>query len=322
MRSAHPGDNASSAAFSNVSKTLDTCPPTATTDGSNLCLFGPSGSVDDEVLPPAAGSSIWNFSHRNISIIRTYPSGYGATYDFSFNQIAALPTNLWPLLSTYGMNLSHNTLLAMPSEVVVSWLDVSYNQGGLEWPQVIRWNLDMPRLSHLYFRGNNLKTLTLSASNAFPTTQPVIIDLRDNPELVVVVEDAVAWQSLEPSTSSRFGNSATLASATTLMLDEPSGPQSCPGRILKTLSSGLAVCCKGDFWSRPTAMNATELPATTVPTPTSSKFERESDFYLMTGLLGCSFGLFAVACYVAVTRFTRADDATESTSRETLCTSP
>ncbi|KAH9098875.1 hypothetical protein LEN26_016558 [Aphanomyces euteiches] len=140
-------------------------------------------------LPVQKYSSSYNFSNLNISFIQALPPS-ATSIDLSYNQINAISCPIPNSLNF--LNLSHNALLNrwIQTPLTVQTLDVSYNQGGLPWIQNLLWGVYLPKLQHLYFRGNNLAQLSLSYDN-FPMYPLNALDLNDNPNLVLTVDSSV-----------------------------------------------------------------------------------------------------------------------------------
>ncbi|KAF0725113.1 hypothetical protein Ae201684_016344 [Aphanomyces euteiches] len=134
-------------------------------------------------------SSSYNFSNLNISFIQALPPS-ATSIDLSFNQINAISCPIPNSLNF--LNVSHNALLNrwIQTPLTVQTLDVSYNQGGLPWIQNLLWGVYLPKLQHLYFRGNNLAQLSLSYDN-FPMYPLNALDLNDNPNLVLTIDSSV-----------------------------------------------------------------------------------------------------------------------------------
>ncbi|KAG9399845.1 hypothetical protein AC1031_011264 [Aphanomyces cochlioides] len=127
----------------------------------------------------------YNFSNLNITAIQDLPPD--AKYvDLSYNQISEISRGIPSTLSF--LNLSYNTLKANWTKIQlpVSTLDLSYNQGGLLWNGDYYWEMNVPQIVRLVFRGNQLGTLKWTTSN-FPFFRSYLhaLDLSDNPRLVV-----------------------------------------------------------------------------------------------------------------------------------------
>ncbi|KAH9149700.1 hypothetical protein AeRB84_007303 [Aphanomyces euteiches] len=110
--------------------------------------------------------------------------------DLSFNQINEVTVQVPTSLNL--LNLSHNALLNrwLQTPLPVQTLDVSYSHGGLPWIQTLPWEVYLPKLLRLYFRGNNLSQLSLSYAN-FPMYPFNALDLNDNPNVLLTVNSSV-----------------------------------------------------------------------------------------------------------------------------------
>ncbi|CAK4660589.1 unnamed protein product [Aphanomyces euteiches] len=111
---------------------------------------------------------------------------YGS--DLSFNQISEVTSSNFAQSSEFNYNALLNRWLQTPLPVQI--LDVSYNQGGFPWIQTLPWEVYLPNLLRLYFRGNNLSQLSLLYAN-FPPYPFNALDLNDNPNVLLTVDSSL-----------------------------------------------------------------------------------------------------------------------------------
>ncbi|KAG9412186.1 hypothetical protein AC1031_015121 [Aphanomyces cochlioides] len=176
---------AASAGIAQASRILTLC---STSNNLQIPCLNDTIQGNTTFLSIQNNSSTYNFSNLNISSIQALPPS-ATSIDLSLNQIREISCPI--PISLNLLNLSHNALMNRWIQTLVSvqTLDVSYNQGGLPWNPNLLWAY-LPKLQHLYFRGNNLSQLALSYAN-FPPYPFNALDLNDNPSLLLTVDSSV-----------------------------------------------------------------------------------------------------------------------------------
>ncbi|KAG9399855.1 hypothetical protein AC1031_011275 [Aphanomyces cochlioides] len=171
------------AAMAQADLTLTLCP---SSNGVTVPCLNDTSSGNTMNLELSSEQS-YDFTNLNITAVQELPPD--ARYiDLSFNRISAI-TRYLPSSLTF-LNLSHNVLSTkwIQAPITVSTLDVSYNQGGLEYPDVM-WYYYLPKLKRLVFRGNNLTNLYLGYETIPNKPHPfVALDVSDNPSLLLTIE--------------------------------------------------------------------------------------------------------------------------------------
>ncbi|ETV85740.1 hypothetical protein, variant [Aphanomyces astaci] len=127
----------------------------------------------------------------------------------SFNKIQALPIPTFNA-SIRNLNLSYNninttTSLAIPANVTV--LDLSFN-----FLEGCSWLAPPLQLTSLYLRGNNLRHTALDASTLPPLL--VFLDLRDNPHLVLTLDNSTLARVTGANFTLRLPNAQLTSTST------------------------------------------------------------------------------------------------------------
>ncbi|KAF0688597.1 Aste57867_19770 [Aphanomyces stellatus] len=219
---------------------LTVCPNNSTI---NLCLLDQNGTILASKNDILSNTSV-DLSNQGIDYVTVYPWNAVAV-DLSCNSIASLPRFEDGVLQT--LNVSHNALdplwrhVYIPITVQVLYVhpayqhavyrcidcrDLSYNNGGLFFHGLrLLGELD---LTELYFRGNKLTALELSAFNM--TASMRLLDLSDNDGLVLTVDTDTFSFMMQP----QF----------TLLLptDNSTTQANCRGGTLTVVPSGGMVC--------------------------------------------------------------------------------